>query len=217
MGLKDSRPLEVSAFAEILALRNPAGDPYVLIGGQAVNYWAEKYRSVEPELQKLMPFTSLDIDFYGTRDDVTTIAQQLNRKPEYPTKRGFTALAGMIPVKVGDCDSAVEVVRVMPGLKKKDIKAVLLDSGGARVLVLNPISLAINKLELLFRISQEKRQDARHLHMLVYCVRGFLRDLIGFVGEDPSKGKAWTSAVNRMWKVATSKHGVVRPLKSVFL
>ena len=32
-------------FSEILKLRNAAGRPYLLIGGQAVNYWAERYLS----------------------------------------------------------------------------------------------------------------------------------------------------------------------------
>ena len=27
-------------FAEVLKIRNAAGEPYLLIGGQAVNYWA---------------------------------------------------------------------------------------------------------------------------------------------------------------------------------
>lgn len=36
-------------FSEVFKLRNSAGRPYVLIGGQAVNYWAERYLKSEPE------------------------------------------------------------------------------------------------------------------------------------------------------------------------
>ena len=41
------------------------GQPYLLIGGQAVNYWAERYLATEPQLKSLQPFTSEDIDFKG--------------------------------------------------------------------------------------------------------------------------------------------------------
>jgi len=36
-------------FSEVLRIRDAAGKPYVLIGGQAVNYWAERYLTSEPE------------------------------------------------------------------------------------------------------------------------------------------------------------------------
>ena len=52
--------------------------PYILIGGQAVNYWAERYLTTEPELEGLKPFTSADIDFKGTQADVERIARQLS-------------------------------------------------------------------------------------------------------------------------------------------
>jgi hypothetical protein len=37
-------------FSEVLKTRDAAGQPYVLIGGQAVNYWAERYLPIEPQL-----------------------------------------------------------------------------------------------------------------------------------------------------------------------
>ena len=61
-------------FSEVLKIRDAAGRPYVLIGGQAVNYWAERYFEREPQLQSLRPFTSADIDFQGTADDVVPFA-----------------------------------------------------------------------------------------------------------------------------------------------
>ena len=38
-------------FAEVFDLRDSDGRPFLLIGGQAVNYWAERYRSIEPSLE----------------------------------------------------------------------------------------------------------------------------------------------------------------------
>ena len=71
-------------FSKVFDVRNPDGLPYILIGGQAVNYWAERYLSAEPELQKLLPFTSEDIDFKGNRNDTRRIAEQLELSPIFP-------------------------------------------------------------------------------------------------------------------------------------
>ena len=73
-------------FSEVFQVRNAEGLPYVLIGGQAVNYWAEHYFAEEPELRKHVPFTSGDIDFQGSREDVRHIAAQLKLTPVSRTR-----------------------------------------------------------------------------------------------------------------------------------
>lgn len=65
-------------------IRDAVGKPYLLIGGQAVNYWAERYLATEPQLEALQPFTSEDIDFKGGHEDVRRIAKQLELTPVFP-------------------------------------------------------------------------------------------------------------------------------------
>ena len=43
MGLTCGQPFTLQQFTEILQVRNPDGVPNVLIGGQAINYWAGYY------------------------------------------------------------------------------------------------------------------------------------------------------------------------------
>lgn len=64
MAVKPKYRLE--QFSAIFDLRNQEGAPYLLIGGQAVNYWAERYRREEPLLENFQPFTSEDIASRGT-------------------------------------------------------------------------------------------------------------------------------------------------------
>ena len=78
-------------FSDVLRIRDATGDPYILIGGQAVNYWAERYVPTEPELQPRRPFTSEDIDFKGGTDDVRRIARQLDLVPVFPLKVAMAA------------------------------------------------------------------------------------------------------------------------------
>lgn len=45
----------LSQYSEVFRIRDANGQPYVLIGGQAVNYWAERYLKAEPELTICSP------------------------------------------------------------------------------------------------------------------------------------------------------------------
>ena len=103
-------------FSEVFKLRDAAGRPYVLIGGQAVNYWAERYLETEPQLRPLQHFTSEDIDFKGNAENVRRIARQSGPNPVFPVKMAMTALAGVIPFRIGNIKSNIEIVRRVPGV-----------------------------------------------------------------------------------------------------
>lgn len=196
-------------FSEVFQIRNPAGHLYVLIGGQAVNYWAERYLGVEPGLKTHLPFTSTDIDFCGNREDVQHIAGQLKLVPAFPPMVSMTALAGTIPLRIGDERTNIEIVRRIPGVTAGTVDALAIEMewNGKTVRVLDPISLLICKIELALTVSQAKRQDVEHLKILRFCVRGFLRELLLEVEHGNVPAKAWLGAVNRLSKLTKSTHG----------
>ena len=196
-------------FSEVFQIRNPEGFPYVLIGGQAVNYWAEHYLAEEPELRKHVPFTSGDIDFQGNRDDVRHIAGQLELTPVFPHKVAMTALAGAIPFSIGNLVSNIEVVRDVPGVTAGTVGALAISAelSGRQIRVLDPISLLLCKVNLALTVSQAGRQDVEHLKILVFCVRGFLREVLREVERGNVLAKGWLGAVNKVINVAKSTHG----------
>lgn len=196
-------------FSEVFRIRDTAGRPYILIGGQAVNYWAERYLADESTLRKLQPFTSVDIDFRGNRDDVQRIAKQLNLSPIFPPKVAITALAGAVPFSIGGIKSNIEIVRRVPGVSAIAIEALAIEAewSGCQIRVLDPISLLAGKLELALTVSQTGRQDVAHLKILLPCVRGFLRELLAGVHSGDLPVKGWLGAVNRILKLTRSTHG----------
>jgi len=181
----------------------------VLIGGQAVNYWAELSLPREPELGEFRPFTSEDIDFKGDREDVERIAGQLGLQPVYPRPIEMTALAGVVPFKIGTIESNIEVVLVVPGIPEKLIEGFAIEAewAGKKIRVLDPISLLYCKVELALRISQENRRDVEHVEILVYCVRAFLRELLGGIESGRFPAKGWFGATKRIMKLAQSAKG----------
>jgi hypothetical protein len=196
-------------FSEILQIRNHDGRPYILIGGQAVNYWAGRYLAAESGLKKHIPFTSEDIDFCGNREDVRHVAGQLKSVPLYPHKISMTALAGVIPVRIGEVKTNVEIVRSVPGVTATTVEALAVEMewSGKTIRVLNPISLLVCKVELALTVSQQKRQDVEHLKILFLCVRGFLREWLREVEAERLPAKGWLGAVNRLFKLAKSTQG----------
>ncbi|HUA68394.1 MAG TPA: hypothetical protein VMA13_07575 [Candidatus Saccharimonadales bacterium] len=191
-------------FSEVFKIRDAAGQPYILIGGQAVNYWAERYLAGEPELKPLQPFTSQDIDFKGGTEDVRRIAGQLELTPTYPHKVEMTALAGVIPLQIGGLKSNIEIVRRLPGVSGSvDALAIQAEWNGKAVRVLDPISLLACKLELAATVPQKDRQDVAHLKILVPCVRAFLNEFLQQVERGEIPARHWLGAANRVLKLTT--------------
>ena len=186
-------------------MRNPDGLPYLLIGGQAVNYWAERYLAQEPDLQTLVPFTSEDIDFKGERADVERIAEQLQLPASYPHKVEMTALAGSIPLRIGDLHSCIEVVRRIPGVSGSvETLAIEAEWAGRKIRILDPVSLLACKLALATSVSQAVRRDVDHLKILVPCLRAFLREFLEGVEEGKLPARGWLGAANKVLKLTTS-------------
>jgi hypothetical protein len=195
----------LSQFSAVFRVRDADGQPYVIIGGQAVNYWAEHYLSTEPQLAEWQPFTSEDIDFKGGHADVERIAQQLGLKPSYPPKVAMTALSGAIPFRIGTEESIIEVVRRIPGLSDYvATPAIQVDWGGIPIRVLDPISLLACKLELAATVSQEKRRDVTHLKILLPCVRAFLGKLLQQVELGQLPARDWLNVANQVLKLTTT-------------
>ena len=72
-----------------------AGWDAILIGGQAVNVWAARYQLKNAEWDKLRPFTSRDLDYYGGLFEARRAMQILNARGKLNT--------GMEPVQMLAC------------------------------------------------------------------------------------------------------------------
>jgi hypothetical protein len=152
-----------------------------------------------------LPFTSEDIDFKGGLDDVKRIAEQLHLSPIYPAKVEMTALAGIIPFRIGELRSSIEIVRTIPGVSSAvDPVAIQAEWDGKIIRVLDPVSLLACKLTLVTTVSQETRRDVDHLRILIPCLRAFLREFLEEVERSNVPVKGWLGATNRVLKLTSS-------------
>lgn len=196
-------------FGEALRVRDEAGLPYIIIGGQAVNYWATRYLAAEPELSGFGPFTSKDIDFCGTRSDVMRMAAGLKLPPQFPHKKMMTAFAGAVPWFIRGHKSSVEMIRQVPGVTAEQIAkfAITHEYSGLQVRVIDVISLLICKLKLALTVDQSQRRDADHARILFLCTRAFLRETLAGAEAGVLPARGWLAAAERVMKLAESKTG----------
>ena len=77
-------PLSPAGFAdylELLRILDEREAEALIVGGQAVNFWAEVFEAEEPELRQYRPFTSADLDLH---------------RPDLAAKRLLRARAGSV-------------------------------------------------------------------------------------------------------------------------
>jgi len=70
-------PLGYEQTARVLAKLADLDHPIVLVGGQALNFWANFYEAKVPALAAGAPYTSKDIDFVGSHEAVRECARRL--------------------------------------------------------------------------------------------------------------------------------------------
>ena len=96
----------------------------ILVGGQAVNFWAERYRARVPELQA-GPFASKDIDFQGVRQVASTCAERLNGRLRVPAMDDAAATVASALVEYHDASGTARVLdflAIVHGLDTKRVR-----------------------------------------------------------------------------------------------
>jgi hypothetical protein len=152
------------------------GKQFVVVGGQACNLWAEIYNLVE-----FIPYTSADLDCCTrSKQDVAFISEILNAKPRFPKKiQNPTHDIGVIELEIEKGRKLR--IQFLRGTYHFGIEAIAERSQsiaikGSEICVMHPLQCLEDKLYCLNGISQEDRQDLKHLRMSLRFVPLFIRD-----------------------------------------
>ncbi len=182
---------KVAEFTEILAPQD-GGDSPVVVGGHAVNLWSDYFlRKGVMGLASYMPFTSKDLDLVGSVGLLERLHQ--SHKGKLTRSEPRSPVLGRIDIKrKGGGFLRVEVLHGVKGLSSKELtKTMELKIQGLVARVLLPHLILKAKIENTESISQEGRNDVKHVKMMILCVRAFIVEFAGFVTE----GKVSESAL----------------------
>ena len=129
------------------------------MGGQAVAWWAAKYGVTVGPGHGPALLTSVDIDFWGGRDDLTELAKGLGRKPIFPSQYEMTVWVGAIELQIQGEKTLAEFLHTIPGLDTNDPDKASVEqeyqahSVRKIIQVLTPVSLVLVKLHAVRAIN----------------------------------------------------------------
>ena len=195
-----------AAFATVLT--DPAHP--LIVGGQAVNLWAEIYVPSEPELHQFEPFTSKDADIHGDR----ALAEILHRRSGWSCRffdeTRQTAVA--LLTKTGDATTpslVVEVLRSVYGINTADLarNQVREIRPGEHYRIPAPFVMLKAKLANVAHLSTEKRpQDLKHARMLLPISRAYFLEMHAAIGRPDMTERNFLGAVAYATDIITSRN-----------
>jgi hypothetical protein len=183
--MSSERPLSYRDTAKVLAR---LGDDLqiVLVGGQAVNFWAEHYRARASDLGG-GPFTSADIDFTGTRQAVVTSAERLNGRALLPEAFAPPPSSGVVIFRDDagfehTIDFLTTVHGLDDGVHRRSVPVEILDehgsSTGARFRVMQPVDCLWSRVHNVTGLpGYDTPHGLAQARATVVCAREFVRDV----------------------------------------
>jgi len=189
MGPDHSKPrTQLGEYLALLSQRDATGRPFIIVGGQAANFWAALYLPREPRLQQHLPLTSKDLDVIGTKSEADRIAEVIKWHMIPPPVGGGPVQAVLSSEPEGRGVTA-EFLSEIKGVSHETIVEYarenrIRSSDGAESLpvrVLDPVVLLAGKVRNAVDIEQNSpekpRQDLKHVIMLGLCVPHFLEEM----------------------------------------
>jgi hypothetical protein len=158
----------------------------VVIGGQAVYFWAYYFSRQRPTLLQGAPPTSADFDVCGDSDTVLRAAELLGGEALFPDPHHLTPNAGIVQFQDADGHERILDVITSPfGLNKRDVVEeavhVLYESPGSEPVhfwVMNPVHCMQSRVKNVIGLKQRSRHSLRQLRVSIPCAREFLRTLL---------------------------------------
>lgn len=179
-------------YASVLAQRNASGEPYVLVGGQAVNFWADAYQKEERRLEEFRPFLSKDLDLLATTADGQRIAAEIGWEFVPPEPE-----AENVQGKLRQGLLLVELLKEQGRGLLPPERRVLPQPAPALPVSLRLISpelLLVSKVALAVTVPQDGsvpdiavRQDLRHAMMLALVVPYYLAEVLAQLPDEAAR------------------------------
>ncbi len=171
-------PAEVSVPPELLAqILELAGNDMILVGGQALAFWAAYYHTPAPTIA-----ITKDVDLLGTSADVKRLAHGLDARAVFPRKRALTMLVGQVlkDLPGGDYVNIDVMFRVYGDITTEVIasRAVLAENPAGAFRVMHPLDVLQGRLENVHGLSaKQDEHGVAQLRLAIDVARRFVGDI----------------------------------------
>ncbi len=193
LGYVDIRP--------ILARLADLDRDLVLVGGQAVNFWAFVYEGRVPALAREGPFTSRDVDFCGDRRTVRLCAERLGGRARVSTLDDATPNSGTVAfVDSKGVQRSLDILSAPFGLAASEVRDtaiavdILDDAGkttGVHFHVMHPVLSLESRVHNVAGLADayDTERGRTQLRASIVCAHEFMTDVLdgGFEFDDPQR------------------------------
>ena len=194
----------------------PENHGAVLVGGQALNIWAEYYALEDPDIKALEPFFSADIDFIGTREDAEHVNRSLGGTVVIPDMDTHTTMTAKINKKTKDGeDLQIDFLQFILGVESHDLKrdavSVREPNGNRNIKLLHPGHCLSSRVHNTYGLLERRsRKDGPHhverTRLALKIMKRYLQDQFKTtVKEKHRLGYKW---IEHVTDLATSTAGV---------
>jgi hypothetical protein len=176
-------PLDAEEVREILSICSPTG---LLVGGQALAFWADHLQVERPE--SLVSGVTADADFIGDSELATTLGKRLGWQTWIPSLDDSTPQTGKVTHRTkSGAVKQVDFLSGVVGLTTKDLarRAIVMDVPDiGRLRVIHPVDVLDSRIQNL-HLLPEKRNDAgiAQARLALGVARAFIAREVATRGE----------------------------------
>lgn len=178
----------------------------VLIGGQALNFWAERFRIEDPELNDLAPFESKDIDFLGTASDVRLCARYLKGTARFPSAdHSNTPQVGLVVWNDGGVTRQIDILGSLAGLDRAEVERTAVQveiAADVALRVMHPVAIVRSRLANIAILRRHDELTLRQMRASVHAVSAYIKHAAS------SDSRAALGMIEALQELATSRHGL---------
>ena len=163
------------------------GDGAFIVGGQALNIWAERY-SGAAELGQYGPYTSKDIDYFGHREAAQKLADALGGRVLTPTVDDATPQSAKVEAVVAgekiEIDFLIHVKGVNADVMKRSAVELILTvrtdagEGVLTVPIMHPLHVMQSRIANVLELGRKSDLACRQLNASPIVVREYVRQML---------------------------------------
>lgn len=188
-------PLGPHDFPELLRAFEPLLDDHnaAIVGGQALNVWATYYYDeARDELAAFAPYTSKDIDYYGTKEAAEALARVLQGEVQVPDPHDQTPQTAVAVVKLAGRSRQIDFLGTLAGVPRRvihgnlatvDLEWAADEDTGTRVRLLNPLPILMSRAGNIVTLRRRDDRSVRQLQASIIVLREYLRERLNVAAD----------------------------------
>lgn len=177
---------------EVIAALSPENGAF-LVGGQALNFWADYFLEYSTELQALAPFTSKDIDFQGTKEAAIQLAEMFGGTVVVPKGEHATPNSAVVTIEINGIKVTIDFLNSVVGLDPLKEKYVVdfevpisLDNGECKTFVIgihHPFACMVTRVTNICYLKRSDDMAYKQLQIAPVVLKCYLDKLIDLYGN----------------------------------